>query len=73
MTSTIIQTENLTRDFESVRAVLWENALSTAGGKRLVLWQVPAGNMNLDNTCDHYQDNRAAYAFRHPRARSLVF
>jgi hypothetical protein len=49
------------------RAVLWENALSTAGGKRLVLWQVPAGNMNLDNTCDHYQDNRAAYAFRHPR------
>lgn len=23
--------------------------------------------MNLDNTCDHYQDNRAAYAFRHPR------
>jgi len=25
------------------------------------------GNMALDNTCDHYQDNRAAYAFSHPR------
>jgi hypothetical protein len=49
------------------RAVLWEDALSTASGKRLVLWQVPAGNMSLDNTCNHYQDNRAAYAFRHPR------
>jgi hypothetical protein len=49
------------------RAILWENALSAAAGKRLILWQVPAGNMNLNNTCDHYQDNRPAYAFRHPR------
>ncbi len=23
--------------------------------------------MSLDNTCDHYQDNRAAYLFNHPR------
>ena len=49
------------------RAFLWENALSLAAGKRLLLWQVPAGNMNLDNTCGHYQDNRAAYLFSHPR------
>ncbi len=49
------------------RAVLWENALSHAAQKRLMLWQIPAGNMQLDNTCDHYQDNRAAYAFSHPR------
>lgn len=49
------------------RAVLWENALSAAAGKRLMLWQVPAGNINLNNTCDHYQDNRAAYLFNHPR------
>jgi hypothetical protein len=33
----------------------------------LMLWQVPAGNMSLDDTCNHYRDNRAAYAFRHPR------
>mgnify|MGYP002681903718 FL=1 len=49
------------------RAILWENALSAAARKRLILWQMPVGNMSLDNTCDHYQDNRAAYAFQHPR------
>ncbi|MBE7550045.1 MAG: fibronectin type III domain-containing protein [Anaerolineales bacterium] len=49
------------------RAVLWENALSATAGKRLILWQVPAGNMSLNDTCDHYRDNRPAYAFRHPR------
>jgi hypothetical protein len=49
------------------RAILWENALAAASGKRLILWQVPAGNMSLDNTCDHYKDNRAAYLFKHPR------
>ncbi len=47
------------------RAILWENALSTAAGKRLILWQMPCGNMNQDNTPYHYQDNRAAYAFSH--------
>lgn len=58
------------RDFETprpTRAILWANALSRAAGRRLLLWQVPVGNMALDNTCDHYQDNRAAYAFSHPR------
>jgi hypothetical protein len=28
---------------------------------------VPSGNMSLDNTPQHYQDNRPAYAFSHPR------
>jgi hypothetical protein len=49
------------------RAIIWENALSHAAQKRLILWQMPVGNMALNNTCDHYQDNRAAYAFSHPR------
>jgi hypothetical protein len=49
------------------RAILWENALSAAAHKRLILWQMPVGNMLLDNTCDHYRDNRAAYVFQHPR------
>jgi hypothetical protein len=49
------------------RAILWENALSRQSGKRLFLWQIPVGNMAQNNTCDHYQDNRAAYAFSHPR------
>jgi len=49
------------------RAILWENALSARAGKRLILWQVPIGNMELDDTCGRYRDNRAAYLFRHPR------
>lgn len=49
------------------RAILWDNALSAATGKRLILWQVPAGNMSLDDTCYHYRDNRPAYTFGHPR------
>lgn len=49
------------------RAILWENALARASGKRLLLWQVPVGNMALDDTCDHYRDNRAAYLFNHAR------
>lgn len=49
------------------RASLWQNALSAAAGKRLILWQVPCGNMALDNTKNRYQDNRVAYAFDHSR------
>jgi hypothetical protein len=49
------------------RALLWENAVSSITGKRLILWQVPAGNMSLPNVCQQYKDNRAAYAFDHPR------
>jgi len=49
------------------RAILWENALGAAADKRLLLWQVPLGNMSLDNSPQHYQDNRLAYLFHHPR------
>ena len=49
------------------RVLLWENKLSEVAGKRLVLWQVPCGNTTLDNQPTRYQDNRAAYIFRHPR------
>lgn len=49
------------------RAILWENALSAAANKRLILWQIPVGNMALDNSCNRYRDNRVAYISRHPR------
>lgn len=49
------------------RAILWQSELSRAADKRLILWQLPLGNMALDNTCGRYRDNRAAYVFRHPR------
>jgi hypothetical protein len=49
------------------RANLWKSALSSHTGKRLLLWQMPAGNMGLDNSPQHYQDNRAEYTFSHLR------
>ncbi|MEW6178350.1 MAG: choice-of-anchor X domain-containing protein [Chloroflexota bacterium] len=55
------------------RAILWAHHLGRLLNKRLLLWQVPVGNMDLNNTCDdpevggRYQDNRAAYLFRYPR------
>lgn len=49
------------------RATYWENVLSMASNKHLLLWQVPVGNMNLNNTCGQYRDNRAAYLFNHAR------
>jgi len=49
------------------RAILWAHLLGRELNKRLLLWQVPVGNMDLDNTCNHYQDNRVAYLFRHPQ------
>jgi len=44
-------------------AILWENASRPRHTNGLMLWQMPVGNMSLDNTCDHYRDNRAAYVF----------
>lgn len=49
------------------RTLHWQNWLSHYANRRLLLWRVPAGNMNLDNTCDRYQDNRIDYAFGHTR------
>lgn len=49
------------------RAIFWAHLLARELNKRLLLWQVPVGNMDLDNTCNRYQDNRAAYLFRYPQ------
>jgi hypothetical protein len=52
------------------RALRWENVLSAASGKRLILTGVPVGNMNIPNNCkgpgcSQCQDNRLDYAFAH--------
>jgi hypothetical protein len=50
----------------------WEQYLSAArgvvGNKPVLLWQVPVGNQyfqTLNNTNNHFQDNRAEYFFGH--------
>lgn len=34
-------------------------------GKPLVLWQIPLGNMEQNNTLNHYQDDKVDYLFSH--------
>ena len=48
------------------RILYWQNQIAFNSGLPLILWNVPAGNMSLDNTCQRYQDNRVDYAFDHP-------
>jgi hypothetical protein len=48
------------------RMLYWQNQIVYRSNLPLILWKLPAGNMSLDNTCQHYQDNRVDYAFKHP-------
>ncbi|HUF83066.1 MAG TPA: hypothetical protein VMQ81_00590 [Acidimicrobiia bacterium] len=49
----------------------WEEfvgAVSATTGRKIVVWQIPLGNqrfLSVNNTDDHYQDNRAEYFFGH--------
>ena len=47
------------------QAFTWTKALAETMGMPVVLWQIPVGNMRLDNTDSHYQDNRLDYFFAH--------
>ena len=48
------------------QALTWGQAVAETVGKPLLYWQIPVGNMNQDNTTDHWQDNRVQYFFDHP-------
>ncbi len=43
----------------------WAKAVSERVGRPLVWWQMPVGNETLDNSANHYQDNRLDYFFDH--------
>jgi len=47
------------------QAFTWTKALAEAMNMPVVFWQIPVGNMRLDNTDLHYQDNRLDYFFAH--------
>jgi hypothetical protein len=47
------------------QAFTWTKALAEKMGMPILLWQIPVGNMGLDNTPDHYKDNRLDYFFAH--------
>ena len=55
------------------RILHWQNRMAFYSGYRLLVWKMPAGNMNLTNRSECvngvavYQDNRIDYAFTHGR------
>ncbi|HKV86358.1 MAG TPA: PKD domain-containing protein, partial [Candidatus Dormibacteraeota bacterium] len=51
------------------RWLSWMTEMHTQTARPLVVWQVPEGNqyfLTMNNTCGHYQDNRAEYFLSHP-------
>jgi len=48
------------------QAFTWSRALAEQVGLPVLWWQVPVGNMGLDNTNTHWKDNRVDYFFAHP-------
>ena len=47
------------------QAFTWTKAVAEGLGLPVLYWQIPVGNMSLDNTKYHYQDNRLDYFFGH--------
>jgi hypothetical protein len=43
----------------------WVTALSQAMNQPAIDWQLPLGNANMNNTIDHWKDNRVDYLFSH--------
>jgi hypothetical protein len=47
------------------QAFTWTKTLAETMGMPIIFWQIPVGNMTLDNTTNHYKDNRVDYFFAH--------
>lgn len=51
---------------ESAQAFLdWSARVVETTCKPMIMWQVPVGNMSLDDTTNHYRDNRVDWLFSH--------
>ncbi len=48
------------------QAIGWARRLGQSMDLAPLWWQVPYGNMSLENVCNRYQDNRVDYFFDHP-------
>ena len=48
------------------QAFTWVKAVSDALGRPAMWWQLPIGNMALNDTNKHWKDNRLDYFFAHP-------
>jgi hypothetical protein len=57
------------------RNTLFLGGFSAAAGKRIVMWQIPLGNMRVlaqNNTTGHYQDNRPEWLLDDPTRAHLA-
>jgi hypothetical protein len=57
------------------RSTRFLRGFSIASGKRLVMWQIPFGNMRMraeNNTWSHYQDNRVEWLLDEPARTHLT-
>ncbi len=52
-------------DTDEVNFLAWTKTVVGTVGKTAVMWQIPVGNMNMNNTVNHWQDNRVDYLFAH--------
>lgn len=46
-------------------ALAFYKMITEGTGKPLVLWQIPVGNMDQNNTLNHYQDDKVDWLFSH--------
>jgi hypothetical protein len=56
---------NLYSDADHAKFLAWSKAVSTVVGKPMLIWQIPLGNMNQNNTNYHWKDNHVDYFFNH--------
>jgi hypothetical protein len=47
------------------QAFAWTKGVTEQAGLPMIQWQVPVGNMSLDDSADHWRDNRLDYFFAH--------
>jgi hypothetical protein len=50
---------------KGAEALAFYKLITEGTGKPLVLWQIPLGNMEQNNTLNHYQDDKVDYLFSH--------
>lgn len=50
---------------KGAEALAFYKLIAEGTGLPVVLWQIPVGNMTLNNTPNHYQDDKVDYLFSH--------
>ncbi|MDD2828319.1 MAG: hypothetical protein PHW18_01955 [Sulfuricurvum sp.] len=52
-------------DQKATAYLAWSKTFSERIGKSTIMWQIPLGNMDQNNTYQHYKDNRVDWLFSH--------